>query len=94
MQGVQKHYAGIRAPRSHCTPDLEHPVHDEQCERKRRQEGRKQEKKVRVVLSREGVKKTNRNQQLTKDKHSTKKLQGKFKHWGPHSRKLVTWVTS
>lgn len=46
-----------------------------------------------MALSGEGVKKANRNQQPTKDKHSTKKLQGKFKHWGPHSRKLVTWVT-
>lgn len=53
-----------------------------------------EKKKVPVALSGEGVKKANRNQQPTKDKHSTKKLQGKFKHWGPHSRKLVTWVTS
>lgn len=63
-------------------------------EREHREKGRKWKKKVPVALSGEGVKKANRNQQPTKDKHSTKKLQGKFKHWGPHSRKLVTWVTS
>lgn len=59
-----------------------------------RERQKMKKKKVPVALSGEGVKKANRNQQPTKDKHSTKKLQGKFKHWGPHSRKLVTWVTS
>lgn len=80
-------------PKNHRTPDLEPLVYG-RWERQQREEGRKPKKKVLVALSGEGVKKTNSNQQPTKDKHSTKKLQGKFKHWGPHSRKLVTWVTS
>jgi len=62
-------------------------------ESKERKAENQNSRSVWLCLERE-LKKTNGNQQPTKDKHSTKKLQGKFKHWGPHSRKLVTWVTS
>lgn len=61
-------------------------------EREQREERAKSKNKVLVALFGEGVKTT--EAEPTRDKHSTKKLQGKFKHWGPRSRKLVTWVTS
>lgn len=92
-QGVQKHRAAIGAPQSHRTPVPQPPVRV-QREREQREGSGKPRRRSALALSGEGVKKTNRNQPPPKDKHSTEKLQGKFKHWGPRSRKLVTWVTS